>query len=399
MLSKKELLTILGDIESDRVERTVSINNTDKFSEAICAFANDFPNHKLPGYLIIGAEDKTGKLTGLIVTDQLLQNLAAIRNNGQVLPQPSITVQKYSFDDGDLAVVEVFPSFYPPIRYKGNVWIRNGPAKAIANEAEERILTEKRTASAKTFDALPTLEANVKDLDIDAIKSNYISQAISTEVLEANHRDLIQQISSLRLYDIVRNTPTNASILLFGINPRYFIPGAYIQYVKYDGTDISQNPREKRFEGALITELKVIDDFIKYNIIEQKVIRGNSMQEQTAYNYPYWALRELLMNAIMHRNYESNAPIYINHFTDHIEIINPGGLYGEARPDNFPNASDYRNPIIAEAMKILGYVNRFNYGVRQAQNELAKNGNPAAEFKLDLITKFMVTIRVSSLWA
>lgn len=89
MLNEQELRILLADTESDRAERTVSAQNTDKFSEAICAFSNDFPNHKLPGYLIIGADDKTGKITDMPITDELLKNLAAIRNNGQILPQPA----------------------------------------------------------------------------------------------------------------------------------------------------------------------------------------------------------------------------------------------------------------------------------------------------------------------
>jgi len=116
MLSEQELRQLLAEVESDRAERTVSVNNTDKFSEAICAFSNDFPNHKLPGYLIIGADDKTGKIMCVPITDQLLKELAAIRNNGQVLPQPALTIQKFTFPEGELAVVEVFPSPFPPVR-------------------------------------------------------------------------------------------------------------------------------------------------------------------------------------------------------------------------------------------------------------------------------------------
>jgi ATP-dependent DNA helicase RecG len=115
-------------------------------------------------------------------------------------------------------------------------------------------------------------------------------------------------------------------------------------------------------------------------------------------NYPLWALRELAMNAVMHRSYESNAPIYIYHFTDRIEIINPGSLYGEVRPENFPGASDYRNPVLATAMKNLNYVNRFNFGIFNAQKQLAKNGNPPAEFDLSLQTKFKVTIWINQNW-
>ena len=398
MLSEQELEKMLSDIESDRVERTVSINNTEKFSEAICAFSNDFPNHKMPGYLIVGVDDNNGKPVGLSVTDELLKNLASIRSNGQVLPQPSITVQKYTHAKGDIAVVEVFPSPFPPVRYKGRVWIRNGPTKAVANEAEERILVEKRTASAKTFDALPAFGSKMEDLNITEFRESYLPNAIAPDILEKNHRELIPQMASLRLYDLVYNTPTNVGILLFGFRPRYYLPGAYVQYIKYKGDEISADPKEKEFSGSLMAELKIIDDFIKYNIIEEGPRRNNTMQESKAYNYPYWALRELLMNAIMHRNYESNAPVIINHFRNRIEIINPGGLYGEARPDNFPNASDYRNPVIAEAMKIMGYVNRFNYGIKRAQKELSENGNPPAVFKLDLVTKFMVTVMTSKDW-
>ena len=67
----------------------------------------------------------------------------------------------------------------------------------------------------------------------------------------------------------------------------------------------------------------------------------------------------------MHRDYQANMPIRLYQFDDHVEIMNAGGLYGEARPENFPTVNDYRNPIIAEAMKEMKYVNMFNHGVRR----------------------------------
>ena len=74
---------------------------------------------------------------------------------------------------------------------------------------------------------------------------------------------------------------------------------------------------------------------------------------------------------------------------------NPGGLYGKVSPDNFPNVSDYRNPFIAEAMKVLGYVNRFSRGVYRVQKELEENGNGQASFDFSLITAFRVFGNVS----
>jgi ATP-dependent DNA helicase RecG len=148
----------------------------------------------------------------------------------------------------------------------------------------------------------------------------------------------------------------------------------------------------------LFSLLRQLDDFIKSNIIKERPVKRDSFQEVILRNYPYWALRELAMNAVMHRSYESNAPVYFYEFSNRIEIVNPGGLFGEVTPQNFPDASDYRNVVIAEAMKVLGYVNRFNYGIKRAEKELIQNGNGKPEFDLSLITKFKVKIPLNLQW-
>lgn len=101
------------------------------------------------------------------------------------------------------------------------------------------------------------------------------------------------------------------------------------------------------------------------------------------------------MNALMHRDYETNAPVQFYEYDDRIEVQNPGGLYGKVTPENFPNVSDYRNPFIAEAMKVLGYVNRFSRGVYRVQKELIENGNGKAIFDFSLVTAFRVVENVS----
>ena len=83
MLTPEFVLDLLTDLESDRIERTTSTGNTDKFAQAICAFGNDYPGHRKPGYLIVGANDD-GSLAGLTVTDELLRNLGGIRADGNV---------------------------------------------------------------------------------------------------------------------------------------------------------------------------------------------------------------------------------------------------------------------------------------------------------------------------
>ena len=97
----------------------------------------------------------------------------------------------------------------------------------------------------------------------------------------------------------------------------------------------------------------------------------------------------------MHRDYDSNAPIQFYEYDDRVEIQNPGGLYGKVSPTNFPNVSDYRNPFIAEAMKVLGYVNRFSRGVYRVQKELQENGNGKAIFDFSFRTAFKVVENIS----
>ena len=154
VLTTDELGALIEDLESDRVERTVSKANTDKFGQAICAFANDFPSHGRPGYLIIGVTDE-GRVSGLAVTDRLLTTLSAMASNVNLEPLPALTVQKYELSEGEVAVVEVTPSDLPPVRYKGRVWIRIGPSRRSASQQEERILPRSGMPVQRTSRARP----------------------------------------------------------------------------------------------------------------------------------------------------------------------------------------------------------------------------------------------------
>ena len=381
MLNNDQLKTLMSELESDTVERTESVNNTDKFSQAICAFANDLPNHRKPGYLLIGVKDN-GSLAGLQVTDQLLKNLASIRSDGNILPQPMLHVAKLSLPGGDVAVVEVHPSDLPPVRYKGTVHIRVGPRKAIANEQEERLLTERRIALAKSFDAQPCTESKIEDLALGQFDA-YRREAVDPDTIAANHRSIEQQLASLRLYDPDRRCATHAGVLLVGKNPRFYLPGAYVQYLELPGTSLTEIPVDQaEVSGDLHTIVKELEGRLRL-LIKTAMVKVSVLQEKQVPNYPEAAIRELLMNAVMHRNYNSNSPIRFYAFADHIEIQSPGGLYGEATAQNFPTRNSYRNPVIAEALKSLGFVNRFGYGVQRAQALLADNGNPPAEFEFD----------------
>ncbi len=392
MITREQLIELLHSDETYRVERTITTKNVDKMQEAICAFANDLPDSKKNGYLILGAHDD-GSLSGLKVDDELLKNIAALRSNGNILPVPSMSVEKFSFPEGDLLVAEVAPSLMPPHRYRGRIFIRIGPRRDITTEAEERILIEKRTAYAATFDATPCFSAKISDIDVDYIKKDYLPKMVDPEVLSEDTRDIKEQMASIHLYDMEHDCPTYAALILFGRNPRYFMPGAYVQFVRFagdnNGTEILN---VRRFEGSLSTMLPKLESFISDAIVTARPVPVSVLREKTVYNYPYQALRELMMNACMHRDYQANMPIRLYQYNDRIEIMNAGGLYGEARPENFPTVNDYRNPLVAEAMRGMKYVNMFNRGVRRVRKLLEENNNPEPHFNINLVTVFHVVV-------
>ena len=296
-MTKEEIRALLNDIESDRVERTVSTTNTDKFGQAICAFANDLPDCRLSGYLFLGVKDD-GEVQGLNVTDELLKNVAAIRTDGNIQPQPSMTVEKVSMEEGDIVMVKVEPSVFPPVRYKGRIWIRIGPRKGVANENDEHILMEKRRANVTSFDSSPCLNATIDDLDLQKFNHYYLPKAMTDEEIKEDNRDVKLQLSSFGFFDTRYDCPTNAGLLLFAKNLRRFIPGAYVQYVRFAGTDrAGEIMTEHEFKDNLCTILPELETFIKTTIANRRPIPVSALREDNVVDYPDWATRELLMNA------------------------------------------------------------------------------------------------------
>lgn len=347
--------------------------------------------------MIIGAEDKTGNVSGEVrITDQLLQNLGAIRTDGKLQPQVSMTVEKVALPAGDVAVVTVQPCTFTPVRYDGRIWVRIGPRKGVANESDEKCLLEKRTSRMMTFDALPCVDAGIDDLDVSIFKQQYLPKAFPEDVLQNDRRPVEQQLQALGYYSAKFNCPTYAGIILFGRNPERFLPGCYVQYVRFAGqTRAGEILKEYKFSGNLMRILFQLDTFVDASITNRCPVPVSALREEMRVDYPHWATRELLMNAICHRDYEGNGPVQFYQYDDRIEIMNPGALYGKATPENFPYVNDYRNGVVAEGMKVLGFVNRYSRGVQAVQDELRNNGNGEADFHLHLGTAFLVIERIS----
>jgi len=393
MLTDAELERLLRDPESDRVERKRSLSDSDDVRQAICAFANDLPDHRQPGVVFLGVNDD-GTCAGLAVTDPLLLQLSQMRDDGAITPIPSLTVAQRTIAGCDVAVVVVQPTTAPPVRLRGRTWIRVGPRRAVATPEEERRLAERRRYGDLPFDLQPVSTAQIGDLDLDLFERTYLPAAVAPEVLEENRRTQAEQLQALRMLDR-SGSPTVAGLLTLGKDPRRFVPCAYLQFLRVDGTALTDPVRDqKEVDGPLPELLRRMDEILEaHNSIGASITE--SAVEIRRPEYPIPALQQIIRNAVMHRMYEAtNAPVRVHWYVDRIEVLSPGGPYGVVSKQNFgnPGVADYRNPHVAEAMKVLGYVQRFGVGIPIAREEMRRNGNPPVEFTIEA-THVLATLR------
>jgi ATP-dependent DNA helicase RecG len=387
-LTDNELETLLSDLESDRTERKEAWSGDapEKGAQAICAFANDLPNHQKPGVLFIGVEDN-GALKNIQVTDQLLLTLADLKSNGNLLPPPTMTVEKRILNGTEIAVLTVWPADAPPVRFKGRIWIRTGPRRGLASPQDERVLNEKRRYRDLHFEAHPVSPCTLKDLNRAMFENDYLPNAVAPDVLAANARTYEQRLASFgMIYSVDDSIPTVLGLLCIGTSPRTWIPGSYIQFLRIRGTRLSDPVTDElEISGTISDILRRLDEKLAAHLTISVDFTSQEKEVRSS-PYPSVALQQLARNAVMHRTYEgTNSPVRIYWFDDRIEISNPGGPYGSITAQNFgqPGRADYRNPQLASAFKVLGYAQRFGAGILIAREALEKNGNPALEFQIE----------------
>ncbi len=380
-----ELEALLNDTESDLAERKQSFKGDapKKCRQAVCAFANDLPNHNQPGVLFIGARDD-GSPANEPITDELLRALADMKTDGNILPLPVISVEKRILKKAEMAVVTVMPSDMPPVKYEGRIWIRTGPRRAIANEQEERILNEKRRYKNIPFDIYPVPTARLSDLSKTVFENEFLPASFAADVLEANNRSYEERLASCKMIASVENpTPTVLGLLALGKRPQDFLPGAYLQFLRISGKELSDPViDEENIGGTLVDILRRIDEKLKaHNLVAIDITSGPAHRMEMP--YPPAAIQQILYNAVFHRTYEStNSPVRVYWFDDRIEISSPGGPYGNVTAENFgkPGITDYRNPNIGDVLKTFGFIQAFGRGIAVARKEMEKNGNPPLEF-------------------
>jgi len=371
-----QLEAMMADLESDRVERKQSFQGDapKKVREAVCAFANDLAGHGAPGVVLIGVHDNGTIMPRFVVSDELLLSLASVKTDGNIVPPPSLFVEKRLLRGGEVAVVTVMPCDTPPVRYQGRIHVRWGPRRGLATAQDERILNERRRHHDRPFDVQPVRDADLTELDRLRFEQEYLLASVARDVLDANGRSYEQKLAATKMVlSDNEPTPTVLGLLVIGKSPADWIPGAYTQFLRLSGNDLTAPVADEMpIYGTVADQIRQLEE--KLAAHNTRGIRFTDVAtEERREAYPLDALRQLVRNAQMHRSYEAtNTPVRVYWFDDRIEIHNPGGPFGSVTPENFgqPGITDYRNPNLAEALRALGYVQRFGAGIAIARKEL-----------------------------
>ena len=382
-LTEEQLVQLSHKEENEHIEKCESPVAKDKIAKAICAFSNNIIGTKEPIVIFIGIKDN-GECAGLTVTDRMLQSISSIRSDGNLQPFPIISVQKIIVNGYEVIAVTVQTSKNPPVRYEGRCWVRVGPSVRQASEEEEQRLVERRQASHLPYDMQGIQNSTIEsDLNMEYFKTQYLPSTVSSEVLGVNNRDLKMQMRSLRLLNH-EYIPTVTALLVMGKNPMNWSPGAYIQFIRFEGKELTDTIRDQKvISGTLPDQIIQIEKVLSAHISTSLELSDTKHIQSS--DYPIRALSQLVRNAVIHRIYQSNTPVKVYWFSDRIEIQSPGGPFGEVNVDNFgqEGLTSYRNPTIAEAFKNLEFIEKFGFGIPQAREALKENGNP----KLKLVPK------------
>jgi ATP-dependent DNA helicase RecG len=398
-LTDEELEALFDAHESDRVERKSAWAGSvpSDAPKAICAFANDLANHRAPGVIFLGVTDDGRPAEGFVVDDRLLLTLANLKTDGRILPPPTMSVERRVVRGMEMAVITTLPSSSPPVTFEGRIWVRVGPRRVIASIQDERVLSEKRRHHERAFDAHAVAGCPLSALSRPLFEGEYLPRAVAPDVLEANGRTYEERLSSTGMIASVEDpTPTILGLLTVSASPRTWLPGSYVEFLRIRGTEWGGPVvDEAEIDGTIGQIFTRVDDKIRAHLAVSVDFTTGESHEIRRAPYPLSALQQIIRNALMHRTYEgTNAPVRVYWFDDRIEVWSPGGPFGAVSVANFgsPGACDYRNPGIAAALKNLGFVQRFGFGIASARAAMLENGNPQLEFVVEP-THVLATLR------
>jgi ATP-dependent DNA helicase RecG len=357
--------------------------DVDALAETLVAFANSDG-----GTLVVGV-DEHGKPTGQVYPEDVESAL----RRAEVMCRPPINTGWEQIDLAGASVVAVSVARSTELHSvsDGRVVIRMGAEnRPLAGDAIRQLAA---TKSSGEFEAESVPGARRSDLD-DEVLAEYIAKR------EERQRKRITSAPDELLHEIgaldAQGNPTVSGLLLFGKNPQQFLPQTSLVFVKFIGTEprgeggLPGYGRREEITGPLARVIESAWDVIWEEMHVGAVVKGLEREERT--EYPPFAVRECLVNAVCHRDYRlKGRRIEIRMFADRMEVISPGGLPGFITVDNLVEEHFSRNPRLVSGLFQWGYIEELGLGIDRMIEEMTQAGHHPPQFKA-LPYSFTVTL-------
>ncbi len=392
-MQESELFNLVKDILTKRTEtaeiefKSAREGVPEKLYDSFSSFSNT-----RGGIIIFGIDEKAGyKICGVKNPDELQKKIVNEACEMEPVVRPLISMCTYEGKTILAAEIAEMDCVNKPCYYIGKgksrgSYIRIGDADLPMTEYE---IYSYDAFKYKTEDELRTSQridsSMIDNIQLDA----FIAKAVSVKPNLVN-MDKKTLILMNGLSD-KRGNPTVCSIMLFGKYPQYLSPNLDIVAVvcpteKYAEEAVTGERfiANKRFDGTISQMLEGALSFVRQNMKISTVIDETGHRKDVP-QYPLKAIREIILNALIHRDYSihtENDPIRIEMYPDRIEVTNPGALYGRLTIDELGRTkADVRNPFLAQALEILETTENRYSGIPTIYAEMKKAGKQEPKFE------------------
>lgn len=341
-MNKIELLEIIKKGEDSFTEFKEEKAHPDDLAAGIVAFANTEG-----GNLIIGVSDD-GKILGVTDIDKMMQRIDNIcANNCE--PTIDSTSEKIIIDDKKILVVRIPKGPQRPYKTNKDIYyIRTSSGRR--SPSREQLMRLFEASKSIYYDELAVPNTSIEDIDLKYVE-RFIKKSFDCGIGDFGIRtdDLLKNMKILTPYERDMVT-TMGGLLFFGKHPEYQFPYCKITIVRFYGNDIGETFEKKDIEGILIEQIERTERILKDYLRAETKIEGFK-KEEPRFEIPIEALREAVINAIAHRNYQLPSQNRIFIFDNRIEIKSPGKLPNSVTIDNIKlGFSLHRNPLIVSLL-------------------------------------------------
>lgn len=356
----------------------------DDLSAALVAFANTDS-----GQLIIGVS-KTRQIVGVRDADKVMQRLDQISVNN-CEPPLTIIQETVTAENGIVIVVNIPKGDQRPYRTnRGDYFIRATSGRRRASRQE--LLRLFQSVESLYYDETLALRASLQDLDTQGFAYFFERAYHRPAPVEKELENTLKNMRLLGEQQSGEIHPTLTGLLCFGREPQRFIYHSQIIAARIQGVSIAAEPSDvKQIEGTLLDMLEDAARFLYLHLPIPHVIKG--LEPEARPELPETALRELLVNAIVHRDYTIHAPIRVLIFDDRIEIHTPGVLPNSVTVESILLGAAHvlRNPTIYSIFNRAGLVTHLGSGVLRAKELIEQTSRTTIQLAV-VENEFITTI-------